>query len=344
MPKQPQPAPRLRGMLATINRIENPFLRRLTGFVLLFAVSLAIGFVCEKAFDRETLARAQASQKLWIDRLAAMAPLALVKGYWADLGPAMRGEWIYRPPPLHSGLTLTPEELAAVNEARVKAMACELARVLPSQSPECEAAFRSGLSASVCIAEPGREGCALYSSCLDQSAQALGRVPPGCALAPPRPPLFAPPDSRVTDSPATTAPSEAERKTWPMHPLLAPAAALVRTLTRLSHGGIWHAALPIGQLLMGAAGFWLFARWNNARREDLTPVFIVLVVPIGVVATSSLMALGMKWMMLGALHAFHGVTGLAAAAAGASGITGFCWMCLSKLTEKGVEAAVTGKA
>lgn len=354
MPETPKAPSRFPGPVGLINRIENPFARRVTGFVLLFAASLAIGAVCEKLFDREALTRAYAGQKVWIEKLSAFTPLTLVKGYWTDLGPAGEGRWIYRPPPPPAP-RLTAEELAAINEAGVKALACDLARARPHQSAECEAVQRTGLSAGLCINDPSREGCALYMSCLDQSAAALTQPPPECAGIPQRPSfLFTPPEAGSPGSgPAAIAAARAEKgagaekRSGPVHPILTPAAALVRTLTRLSYGGPWALALALGQIVMGAAGFLLLARWARPGKDDFHPLALLVIVPVGVIACGSLLAFGFKWLMLGALYAFHGVTGLAAAAAGASGIVGFCWLCAKKLGEKGAEtiaeALVTGK-
>ncbi len=85
------------------------------------------------------------------------------------------------------------------------------------------------------------------------------------------------------------------------------------------------------------------AMWMGKPGENSRFGTNVVLAPFAVVAASSVLALVLQAVMYGALTVFHWVTGLAAMAAGASGVVGFCWYCLSKLSERGAEHALTPK-
>jgi len=321
------------GLLALFSQIENRPLRRLLSIVSLFLLSLAIGHVCEAVLSKKALQDAYRAQAVWLDKLRAMVPLALVKGYAADFGPAGAGQSIYKPPPPPPP-PLSPQEQAEINQWAATKAACDLARFRPS------ATCRPPGSASACIVDPDREGCREYAACQAQAAGQLAISSPECAAVSSSGMLRdAVADLQTLPDPVMLAKPEPR-----VHALLLPLAALSRTLTRLFAGGPWGFALTILQLAMGLMALLLLGRRLKISGDDLHPMLAFLVVlPIGSVAMGSVLALGLKWLMLAAGYLFHEATGLAAMAAGAGGAAGFCWLCFRKLMEQRAEALIAGK-
>lgn len=325
-----------RGLLGFLARIENRSVRRALSFLIVFFVSLGIGHVCERLFDGKAVQRVFAGQSEWLQKLQAMAPLALVKGYAEDFGPASAGRWVYQPPPPPPP-PLTPQQQAAISRAAATQAGCALARARP-QGAHCPPP--PGLSASECLVNPDLAGCRAFNACRAQTPLQLPHVAPECAHTAPS--LSQPALGDLLQRPPEPLPLEKPKPQ--VHALLLPFAALVRTLTRLFAGGAWGFALASVQLAMGLLGLLVIGRQLKFSGEDLHPaVTLLVVVPIGSVVVGSVLALGLQWLMLGVGYLFHWVTGLAAAAAGAGGTTGFCWLCLKKLTEQRAEALIAGK-
>lgn len=345
--KPPHPFHRIHHLL---HRIKDKRLRRLANFALLFCVSLAAGHVVELVTKGEHLETAKRAQEAWIHDVEAMTPLTLAKGYLDDIGPAMHGAIAYvRPQKIAApALDITAQRIAAA-----KIMACNLARARSGSSfSDCALRRPVGVSASACAASPETAGCAAYNSCLSDAMAHFGDVPAECAGLPANGGLgfsFTPPSAASGDTRdfINNALKTAQNETLPhsravVPVYFAPIAALIRTVTRLfAEGGV----ATLAQLAAGALAFAAFVRDSKTGVIGFGGFLPNLMgAPPAVIAIASLLALGLKWLMLGALFSLHGVTSLAAAAAGAAGLGGFCWLCFSKLAEKGVEAAMTGEA
>ncbi len=69
----------------------------------------------------------------------------------------------------------------------------------------------------------------------------------------------------------------------------------------------------------------------------------IIGLPLCIILFASLLG-GALWLVLmAALYLLGWITSLAVWAAGATGIVGFCWLCITKLSEKGVEHIATPK-
>lgn len=324
-----------------LRRIPNPRLRMLVIFLVFFGINLVAGRVVETLFDKERLTTAYAAQEAWITKLRAFTPLEIGKGYLADFGPAMRGEIFYRSPPPLAAVPVPEAVTRALQEDADWRLACIAARAgMPDRS--CTQLLPAGESASTCTASPSTPGCSAFLSCQADERAMLFFSPPECSgigssslLTP----------SLGTGLPVAGAPSlaaGAPEKRAVVPGILAPVAALVRTATRLFSGGA-AAIVPIMQLGFGILGAVVVMRDRRKQPVDGDSFAMLLMSPVVVILIASLGALALKWLMIGALASLSWVTHFAAGAAGATGFLGACWYCFSKLAEKGVEGALTGK-
>ena len=124
--------------------------------------------------------------------------------------------------------------------------------------------------------------------------------------------------------------------------LFAPLIAFAITIWRFFYEGGVTALIQIG------AGALAVATFNFVRSKGETilfnaDMFNLILVPITVMLSASVLGFVLEGVMIGALYALSRVTGLAAMAAGATGVVGFCWLCVTKLGEKGAEHVMTPK-
>lgn len=337
-PKAPHPFKTVRRLL---RRIPNPRLRMLVIFCVFFGINLVAGRIVESLFDRERLETAYAAQEAWIARLKAFTPLEIGKGYLADLGPATRGEIIYKPPAVPKGPDVAAVN-AALKEDADRQMACLAARARLSNTRSCAALLPAGQTASTCTASISTPGCDAYLECELTNTTALVSTPAEC-VGVSRFPLSTPSlGAPLGGAYARLDDVEAGRSKAVVPGFLAPVAALVRTTTRLFSGG-WTALVPMMQLGFGVLGAFVVMRDRRPQKPDGDGFAMFLMSPIVVILIASFGALALKWLMIGALAGLSWVTHFAAAAAGATGFVGACWYCFSKLAEKGVEGALTGK-
>jgi hypothetical protein len=124
--------------------------------------------------------------------------------------------------------------------------------------------------------------------------------------------------------------------------LQSPFYALVFTAARL-----WDASgvAALLQLALGALAFAVINVWRTRGETIFMGDFwlTLIVSPLAIIVLASLIGLVLWGVMIGALYALSWVTGLAATAAGATGVLGFCWLCITELTKKGAEHAITPK-
>ena len=130
--------------------------------------------------------------------------------------------------------------------------------------------------------------------------------------------------------------------------ILTPFLALARTFLQLTDKGGWS-FLWIGlQLALGVPAFMLaFAHLESTPTQTrYFPEHLVakiIVIPVGVVAASSVLALGLKYLMFGALAALGWFTSLSGLCCAAASAAGFCWWCSLKFAEYHVSGAVQRK-
>lgn len=124
--------------------------------------------------------------------------------------------------------------------------------------------------------------------------------------------------------------------------LQSPFYALVFTAARL-----WESSgiAALVQLGLGALAFAVLNVWRTKGETIFMGDFwlSLIIAPLAIIALASVIGLALWAIMLGALNALSWATGLAATAAGATGIAGFAWVCLTELTKKGAEHAITPK-
>jgi hypothetical protein len=327
-----------------LRRIKNPRLRYAVLFFAMFALQLAAGKAVETVLSPGSLHGAKAAQAVWLAKLKEFTPLELGRGYMADFGPAMRGDILYRAAaPAATGPF--PEEVTAALQADAERRArCVAAREAATEHAPCALMVPAGLSSSQCMVESDRPACAEYLQCLEEAGPVMSAKPLECAG------LGASPFGGVLlgaglgDATPLSSPDllpENPRNVIPG--ILAPLAALARTVTRVFSGG-FAAIVPIMQLGLGFLGATLFLKNRSRAGVDSDDFFaLVIMGPILVIAIGSLAALALQWVMIGGLEFFGWVTGLAGMAAAATGFAGACWYCFTKLAEKGVEGALTGK-
>lgn len=320
-----------------LEKIPHRGLRRVVALAGMLAFSLVLGFVLEKTLNAEALSGAKKAQDEWIATVSSLTPMGLVDGYWGDVGAAATGKWLYEPPPKKESKNSsapTPVTPSAAEIACTNARAKRLTRLSCSaQFPGAELACRDPLNTDpACTAYLTRR--ADETSLLADPIECYGLTPSMrdriLAQLPIETPLLAQAD----------APSSPSAQ---LHPILIPLAAIVHGVTRIIDGGLGTILLAVFQLGVGFVLFLVLTPFLNKSRE---PGFgdgwmNYILGPISVILLGSLVALVFQGIMLGALYLFSWITGLAAAAAGATGIVGGAWWSAQKLTEKGIEDAVT---
>lgn len=130
--------------------------------------------------------------------------------------------------------------------------------------------------------------------------------------------------------------------------ILMPFLALVRSILQLTDGGGWSYLWVGLQLAMGVPGFMLV--FNNLEGSPTEPRYFpehiigkIIIIPIGVVAVSSVLALGLKYVMLGALAGLGWFTNLSGLCCAAASVTGFCWWCSVKFAEYRLSGTIQSK-
>lgn len=271
--------------------------------VLIFAVSLTIGRLCEVAFSQTTLTRAVAAQDRWMRSVQRLSPFGLARDYVDDFDHARRGEIVVHRVDTAALATLDRAEKAA-SEAHAL---CRLALSARDSSAIARRCAGLGVTDAMSLAIQERDARREFQN---------------------------------QRAPLTSAESPGSNRSIPV--FLVPILALVRMATRLFTSGTGSAVVTVLQLAMGWLGLLVVRRlFAPARAADSTPSMAnLLLLPIGVVVMSSAVAWVLHALMLGALNTLQWVTAFAAAAAGASGVVGFCWYCATKLSERGLEAAL----
>lgn len=316
-----------------LEKIPHRGLRRIVALAGMLAFSLVLGFILEKTLNAEALSGAKKAQDQWIADVSTFTPMGLIDGYLGDLGEAASGKWFYEPPPKPADHTIiTP---VAPNAAQAR---CQAARDLRTSMPSCDAQFPG--SQAACVAGLNTDAtCSAYVACLATetsmladplecyglSTSALGRLPLDAEN-----PLLA----------QANAPSSPNGQ---LHPILIPLAAIVHGVTRIMDGGVWTILLAVFQLGVGFVAFTVItSAFSKSGKSGFGDDWMNYILgPISVILLGSLAALLLQGLMLGALYLFSWITGLAAFAAGATGVAGGAWWSVQKLTEKGIEDAVT---
>jgi hypothetical protein len=310
-----------------VNRIPHAGARRAVMMAFVLAVSLALGFTLEKTTSPATLTSLHKAQDDWIATIGAMTPLGLAQGYLGDIDAALKGKWIYEPPP--GPIVPSP----AIVELQQRIDACNTARMARTLQPTCAEQLRdTGLTASSCMVRHDDPACVAYLACLDQTP-IIPLTPPECEGVPRFPILSLTPSAEGASAP------DSSQST---HVLLIPLASIVHGVTRITHDGLSAILLAGFQLLVGFAAFVALSRALNSGRIGFGDGWMNYTLgPISVIGLGSLVALVLQGVMLGSLIALSWVTGLAAGAAGATGIIGGLWWAGTKLAEKGIEDALT---
>jgi hypothetical protein len=318
-----------------LDSIPHRGLRRVATLALMLAFSLILGFALEQTMNKDALAGMKKAQDQWIADVSQLTPMGLVDGYLGDLGAAAAGRWLYEPPPKPK----IKNEIKLVQPAPTAAeIACEEARARRGSVPSCNALYPG--SKAACVAGTSTDPtCAAYTECLASEVSMLADPFECYGLARSRL-LQLPP---VTESPLLATASAPSPPTGQLHPILIPFAAIVHGVTRIIDGGLWTILLAGFQLGVGFVAFRVItSAFNKSGKAGLGDQWTnALLGPVCVIVLGSVVALILQGFMLGALYLFSWITGLAAAAAGATGVAGGVWWSVQKLTEKGIEDAVT---
>lgn len=139
-----------------------------------------------------------------------------------------------------------------------------------------------------------------------------------------------------------------ERDSMNFEFVLVPFLALIRTFLQLTSEGGWSYLWISLQIAMGVPAFMLaFAYLESTPTETrYFPENVaarIILVPAGVVVAASVLAFGLKYLMLGGLMALGWFTGLSGACCGATGVAGFYFWCTHKFAEYQVSGAVQRK-
>lgn len=307
-------------------------LRRIVALGGMLLFSLVLGFVLERTLNAEALAGAKKAQDEWIASIGSLTPMGLVDGYWTDVEAAMQGKWLYEPPKPPEPKIIAPLQ---PTDAELR---CQAARERRASQPSCKTRFPGSMSA--CEAGLSTDpACADYVACLATETSMLADPLECYGLS--QSPLsqlqlnIQNPMLAQANAPATPSAQ--------LHPLFIPLAAIIHGVTRIFDGGlgmILQAAFQLG------VGFVLFLVLTPLLHKSREPGFgdgwmNYILGPITIILLGSVVALILQGIMIGALSLFSWITGFAATAAGATGVAGGAWWSFQKLTEKGIEDAIT---
>lgn len=287
--------------------------RKVLLFLLGFPVSLLIGWLFGVVTDPATYAGAQRLQAAWYGTVSRLSPVALVTGYIDDvLHVARTGEVDWKPDPAVAQKK-SPEEMACYRLALELEESCKERRLTKD--------------GTACVHYDPDKVAVLRAKC---------------------PTLYHP---AYNPRPLPTI-AEPEKPDWRKESIkfyLSPALAVVRTWNRLTREGGISYFLTAVTLLGGLLGFMVVhaAFLSEDYRRSFFPENIwvsVVLVPLGTIASASVVCFFLKYIMLGALALFGWITGLAGLCCAATGTAGYCWWCFHKFAEYSVGKMVEPKA
>ena len=315
----------MKPIMRMVDRIPHRGARRAVTVALMFAISLALGFIIENTTNAATLSSLRDAQTGWIRTVETMTPMGLVDSYLGDVDAAMRGEWVYQRPA--SEITPAEKRASVARAARCNNL---------SQPPSCVEEQIAAGSSGKCIGNESDPSCAALFACIERK------------LATPPPPPECQPDFNDAIAKLTPITPSAPTQDSNILPaqvrlLLVPLASIVHGVTRILDSGFGVIALAAIQLALGFGAFMAITRaFSASRKTGFGDGWMNYILgPISVIALGSVIAQLFVWLMLGALYAFSWITGLAAAAAGATGIVGGLWWASTKLAEKTIDEALT---